>query len=143
MPFITEVPFATEASSPMAALIPVQEAPASSIAAGQVHFLLLPLVASQEVLAAAREMATEPALAAKAASIAPIMRLLIVQLVMPVVQPVVSAATIAVASSVTIVDKASTATAIDSSLVLDRKPMELVASEVAAVPWAYSHHWAS
>ena len=105
--------------------------------------MLLPLVASQEVLAAAREMATEPALAAKAASIAPIMRLLIVQLVMPVVQPVVSAATIAVASSVTIVDKASTATAIDSSLVLDRKPMELVASEVAAVPWAYSHHWAS
>ena len=39
---------------------------------------------------------------------------------------------------------ATTATAIDSSLELGRKPMGLaVAFEVAAGPWAYSRHRAS
>ena len=158
MSSIVKVPVAAAVVSPAAVAIPpAQVAPASSIvAAGSVHYSLRPLAASQTVLAAAasRELAAEPLMATEAAGIAPTgMRPWVVQLAMPVVQPV-STATITVASSVTIVNRASiaaaavaaTATAIDSSLELDRKSMELAASEVAAAvsPWAYSwKHWAS
>ena len=112
----------------------------------------IPLVQAALAFAASRELAAGPVRAttrATAGSV-PIMHPWVAQLAMPVVQPVSTATTITVASSGAIVDRASTAavattaTAIDSSLELGRKPMGLaVAFEVAAGPWAYSRHRAS
>ena len=114
----------------------------------------IPPVQAALAFAASRELAAGPVRATTRATAgsAPIMHLWIAQLAMPVVQPVSTATTITVASLGTIVDRASTATAavattataIDSSLELGRKPMGLAAAfEVAAGPWAYSRHWAS
>ena len=133
MPSVAEVTVAAVASLMAVPVPPVQVA--------------LAFAASWE-LAAGPVRATTRATAGSV----PIMHPWVAQLAMPVVQPVSTATTITVASLGAIVDRASTAavavattaTAIDSSLELGRKPMGLaVAFEVAAGPWAYSRHRAS
>ena len=131
MPSVAEVPVAAVASLMAVPIPPVQVA--------------LAFAASWE-LAAGPVRATTRVTAGSA----PTMHPWVAQLAMPVVRPVSTATTITVASLGAIVDRASTAavattaTAIDSSLELGRKPMGLaVAFEVAAGPWAYSRHRAS